>query len=88
MRWDPYHEKWMEKYQLAKNFYKTYGHLNIPISYITEEGVKLGMWIGSQRQANRGNPNFLMTPERKQLLDEIHMNWTICHPHPNSKRRK
>ena len=62
MVWDPYWERWWEKYQVAKTYYQAHGHLNLPVNYVTEEGVKLGMWLSSQRQAMRGNPNFLMTP--------------------------
>ena len=35
------------------------------------------MWLNSQRQALRGNPNYLMTEERKRLLDEIGMEWNL-----------
>ena len=83
-----YEEKQMKNYELAKEQYKKHGNLNIPVGFITDSGVKLGMWIGSQKQANRGNPNFLMTEERKRLLDLIHMDWTIKRPNPNAKCRK
>jgi Uncharacterized protein conserved in bacteria len=75
MVWNPYSTKWSNKYKIAKEYFDKHGHLNIPIDYITEEGIKLGMWIGSQRQAKRGNPNFLMTTEREKLLDAINIDW-------------
>lgn len=87
MIWQPYEEKWNAKYQMAKKFYLDHGHLNISIDFVTEEGVKLGMWLSSQRQAMRGNPNFLMTPERKRLLDEIGMDWTMRRISPNARQR-
>ena len=87
MVWDPYWERWWEKYQVAKTYYQAHGHLNLPVNYVTEEGVKLGMWLSSQRQAMRGNPNFLMTPERKALLDQIGMHWTLRRMNPNARRR-
>ena len=74
-------------YQVAKTYYQAHGHLNLPVNYVTEEGVKLGMWLSSQRQAMRGNPNFLMTPERKALLDQIGMHWTLRRMNPNARRR-
>ena len=77
MIWDPYTAKWMAKYKLAKEFYLENGHLKVPSDYVTEKGEKLGMWLGCQRQAMRGNPNYLMTEERKRLLDEIGMDWTL-----------
>lgn len=54
MVWDPYWERWWEKYQVAKTYYQAHGHLNLPVNYVTEEGVKLGMWLSSQRQAMPG----------------------------------
>lgn len=77
MVWDPNAAKWMFKYHLAKSFYLQNGHLHIPVDYVTESGEKLGMWLNSQRQALRGNPNYLMTEERKRLLDEIGMEWNL-----------
>lgn len=88
MIWDPYTQKWLYKYQEAKAFYLEHGHLEVPVDYITEDGIKLGMWLSSQRQARRGNPNFLMTPEREQLLDEIGMRWELKFSKPDAKRRK
>ena len=88
MVWDPYTLKWMLKYQLAKKFYLENGHLHIPHDYVTKTGEKLGMWICSQRQALRGNPNFLMTKERKYLLDNIDMDWKLKFTKPNARQRK
>ena len=77
MIWDPYNYKWMEKYNLAKKYYNDNGNLNIPSNYITENGIKLGMWICCQRKAFKGNPNYLMTEERKKLLADIKMDWKV-----------
>lgn len=77
MIWDPYNYKCMEKYNLAKKYYNDNGNLNIPSNYITENGIKLGMWIRCQRKGFKGNPNYLMTEERKKLLDDIKMDWKI-----------
>lgn len=87
MVWDPYTVKWMAKYQIAKDFYLENGHLQIPVDYITEKGEKLGMWLSSQRQAMRGNPNFLMTDERMDLLNEIGMEWTLKRTSPTARHR-
>ena len=88
MVWQPYTRRWMDKYRLARAFFEANGHLNIPVDYVTPEGVKLGMWIASQRQAKRGNPNFLMTPERERLLEEIGMDWTLRRTKPNARQRR
>ena len=77
MIWDPYSAKWMAKYRLAQKFYLKNGHLDIPVNYIAPGGEKLGMWLGCQRQAMRGNPNYAMTKERKELLDAIGIKWNL-----------
>ena len=87
MVWDPYEEKWMSRYRAARAFYERYGHLRISTDYVTEEGTKLGMWVSSQRQAYRGNPNFHMTARRKRLLDEIGMDWTLKRQKPGARSR-
>ena len=87
MVWDPYSAKWMFKYHQAKTFYLQNGHLRIPVDYVTESGEKLGMWLSSQRQALRGNPNYRMTEERKRLLDEIGMDWSLKRTSPTAKQR-
>lgn len=78
----------MSKYRLARAFYEANGHLNVPSGYVTPDGVKLGMWIGSQRQAKRGNPNFLMTSRREALLNAIGMNWTLRRTKPDARKRQ
>lgn len=87
MVWEPYRSRWLQKYLLAKNYFETNGHLNVPVGYITETGVKLGMWLSSQRQAMRGNPNFVMTEERKRLLDKIGMDWSLKFTRPGARQR-
>jgi very-short-patch-repair endonuclease len=88
MVWNPYTVKWQNKYLLAKAYYEEHGHLKIPVEYITETGEKLGMWLASQRQAMRGNPNFLMTEERKRLLEEIGMDWSLKFRKPTARCRQ
>lgn len=79
---------WMAVYRLAEQYFRDNGHLKIPVGYVTEDGTKLGMWIASQRQAMRGNPNFLMTEERRRLLDAIGMDWTMRYTKPDARRRR
>ena len=73
-------EKWMKKYKLAESYYEHYGHLNIPYSFKTtngyeydEQGVKLGFWIDTQRQAYKGQGTCKLTEEQKKLLEKIEM---------------
>lgn len=55
-------DSWMEKFNLAAAYYEKYHNLEIPSSFITDDGVtynengkvKLGMWLAKQRE--RCNP--------------------------------
>ena len=73
--WNPFDERWMKMYLLAKAYFIQHGHLKIPAYYTTPNGAKLGMWLTTQRTANRGNPNYCMTDWRRGMLDEIGIDW-------------
>lgn len=72
---------WNKYYQLAKTYYLNYGNLNITQHFKTENGIDydengiaLGEWISGQRYNHKLGK---LTEERKQLLDEIGMNFKI-----------
>lgn len=44
--------QWIEKYELARQYYETHGDLNIPLSY-TLDGVKFGKWISNIRSKRK-----------------------------------
>ena len=63
---------WMRNYALAKRFYEQNGNLSIEHSYVSDEGVKLGIWISDQREKyKRGG----LTDEQIALLEAIQMHW-------------
>ena len=71
---------WMKKYNLAESYYEHHGNLEIPRNFKTtngyeydEEGVKLGSWISTQRQAYKGQGACKLTEEQKKLLEKIGM---------------
>ncbi len=71
---------WMDKYELAKAYYEHNNNLEIPLSFKTnngyeydENGIKLGAWINTQRNAYKGRGNFKITEEQIRLLEEIGM---------------
>lgn len=77
MVWEPYRDKWLANYALAKAYYQQHGDLGMKADFCTSGGRKLGMWISTQRQAYRGNPNYHITEERIRLLNEIGMDWRV-----------
>lgn len=51
MIWDRNGEKWEEYFREAQGYYLEHGNLEVPVKYVTENGVPLGRWlaeIGSQ----------------------------------------
>ena len=73
-------ETWMDKYNLAKAYFEHYGNLKIPFSFKTtngheydENGIVLGQWISTQRQAYKGQGTNKITPTQIKLLEEIGM---------------
>ena len=72
MVWNTFEAQWNECYDLAKKYYSKNGNLLIPISYITEDNNKLGLWIASQRSLYRENK---LSKERIELLEKIGMVW-------------
>ena len=77
-------ESWMYKYSLAKVYFEHHGNLEIPQSYKTlngyeysEEGIALGVWIITQRQAYKGQSTNKITEIQIKLLEEIRMKWFL-----------
>lgn len=73
VKWDPVLARnWANCYELAKEYYEKHGDLNINAHYVTDDGIKLGTWISSQRYNFKKGT---ITDEQKRLLDEIGMSW-------------
>jgi len=68
--------KWMEKYDLAKEYYEQYKNLLIPQNYIVRDKnnkeVKLGEWIQNQRQRKKEGT---LNKNQIKFLNEIKMVW-------------
>lgn len=64
-------QKWDRGFDEAKIYFEAYGNLNVPISYVSPSGYKLGGWIADQREKGREK----LSKERRQQLDELGMVW-------------
>ena len=49
MVWNIFDAKWEKAYALAAAYYEENGNLNIPRSYVTAAGERLGHWVASQQ---------------------------------------
>jgi hypothetical protein len=75
--WNPLEAAWEEGYQHLVAYKAEYGDCNVPDSYSTKDGFKLGVWVSVQRQNRRGRKNRNNLPaERIQRLEAIGFIWT------------
>ncbi|MGV7633065.1 Helicase associated domain protein [Mycobacterium kansasii] len=63
--WSVSEDTWNEKYSLLRAFAAREGHARVPQSHV-ENGVKLGTWVGVQRQKQQS-----LTPERRACLESV-----------------
>ena len=72
MVWNIFDAKWEKAYALAAAYYEENGNLNIPRSYVTAAGERLGQWVASQQWAY---PKGKLTDEQIERLNRIGMYW-------------
>ncbi len=79
MIWDnPCDLSWKKYYIEARKYYLEHGHLNTNLNYVTNTGVKLGVWICRMRfYRKNGAQQHYLTEERIQALDSIGMIWDV-----------
>lgn len=66
---------WDAMYRHACQYYRQFGHLNVPKQYRNTEGIALGNWINTQRRIRRGDRYGILGAERIEKLDAIGMRW-------------
>lgn len=69
--------RWWSMYEEAKKYYLKFGHLNVPMDYLTSSGKKLSDWIIRQRRNYKLGK---MPSEHKEKLDEIGFIWDLSNP--------
>lgn len=72
---------WDEMFKLAKNYFDTYGDLEVSRRFITkngitidEEGYNLGRWVSRQRVGYKDNK---LSEDKIKLLESIGMKWNL-----------
>lgn len=73
--WDIKEYKWMINYNLLKEYYNINQNSDVPYNYITQEGVKLGIWVSKQRKYYKNKTNSKFTQNRIDLLNELNFKW-------------
>ncbi len=72
MVWDTYDSRWMEFYKLLVDYYNTNGNSLVPLRYVCENGIKLGIWVSRQRAYYREKK---LSQSRVELLEKVRMVW-------------
>ncbi len=79
MAWDASSVRWEKNYCAALEYYNAHGDLLVPFDYKTPDGLALGTWVRSLRQARKGEFNRKPpTQEQIERLDKIGMYWGNC----------
>lgn len=77
MVWKKTDTRWEENYAAARSYYETYGDLNVPSKYVTENGIRLGSWLQRLRAVRAGrDAGAELTDEEIERLNSIGMKWT------------
>lgn len=63
---------WEKNYNMVLDFYSKYKHLYIPIGYVTEDGVRLGVWLYDRKLEYERNA---LSEDRKKKLDKLDKTW-------------
>ena len=69
--WGGDHSRWDENYLKLLKFVEREGHARVPQKYKTEDGLKLGLWVLTQRQRHKGKGNGrALTPDQINRLEK------------------
>ena len=69
-------DSWDEHYYQLEDYFKKYGNINIKTEYVTEDGVKIGKWLFSQKASYLGNSNVTISRNHIMLLNDLFIDWS------------
>lgn len=77
MRWDSKSEiAWNQGYEQLLKYKEEHGNLDIPCSYITEDGFPLGQLVSNIRTSrDYGKRSTYLTPKHEQMLTDLGFIW-------------
>lgn len=74
MTWSIPDDQWNASYELAKQYFEEHGNLKVPRQYVTDTGMKLGMWISDRR---RNYQKGMLSEDQVHRLEQIGMIWNV-----------
>jgi len=72
--WDAREQVWEQNFAALFKFKRREGHCRVP-TYHTENGLKLGWWVATQRRNKRNKRK--MSKERRTRLNEVGFVWRV-----------
>ena len=70
--WDVTQYIWERNYSSLKKYYYTFGNLNIPVDYVSEDGIKLYYVIENYKKQYRKGT---IKKEQQDALEKIGIDW-------------
>ncbi len=74
--WDCTENSWMEKLDLMTAYFREHGDMNIPGTYVTEDGFQLGRWYCAMKRQYRDGS---LSEEKKRQLEQAGILWSSVH---------
>lgn len=68
---------WDTYFAAAKDYFTAHGDLKVPNDYVTDSGIKLGIWIQRMRSAKAEERYGVLTLEKEERLNSIGMVWSV-----------
>ena len=68
MQWEK-PDPWQHRYELAQEYKRCHGNLDIPAKYKTADGIWLGRWIYNQKRLLQGGSEKLSEEQKKKLKE-------------------
>ena len=76
MIWEVSDYLWQQYYGACVSYYRCNGNLDVPLTYVTGDGVRLGVWLQNVRSSRRSEKAIShLSEEQIRLLDELGMVW-------------
>lgn len=69
-------DPWMRNFRCAEAYHQEQGNLDVPASYVTKDGTRLGTWICKQRSLYHGTADGKnLTESQIRRLENLDMEW-------------
>lgn len=67
-------EKWDMYYYAVEEYYENNGDIDIPLGYVSKEGLKLRFWLDYQRKLYKKD---IIDKDHMQLLNDLDIKWNL-----------